>query len=229
MQTLSPERNGKFTASPCWKLFAGAATRDSYINEKAEEIVTGRMKEFSTKKTDHGHMHEPEALRNFGDVTGLIIKPLDQEFFKINDNSGATPDAVVINFSDVILATVDAKCPTDTFFKQKMIFIKESKLQYQNVPKEMFYQGQMQMLAATIRNQSLGHPPVKEHYVVRYLTAMDVDYYGETIEYNLPLDVRLFYQKIDVDYRVQEQILGLVKEAAAERDLLVKIMQKPII
>ncbi len=100
-----------------------------------------------------------------------------------------------------------------------MIFIKESKPEFQNVPKAMFYQGQMQMLA-------MG---VKEHYLVRYLTAMGLDYYGNPLEYDLPLESRIFYQKIKADERVQAQIIGLVAEAAKERDLLVKIFKKPIL
>lgn len=219
MQTLSKERIGRFTASPCYKLFVGGKTRQAYIFEKAEEVVTGKMKEFSTQKTDHGHLHEPEAIVNFGEVTGLLVEPLNQEFFKINDNCGATPDAKVVDFYGNILASVDVKCPTDTFFQQKMIFINESEPKYQNVPMQMFYQAQMQMLAMN----------VKEHYLVRYLTAMDLDYYGNTIEYDLPLDVRLFYQKIKADERVQAQIIGLVELAAKERDLLISIMKQPVL
>ena len=218
MQTLSKSRLGRFTASEIHKLFTGGATRQTYIFEKAVEVVTGRAKEFSNKHTDHGHMYEHEAIMAFNDISGLNAVNLLQEYFPINENCGATPDAKVIDFSDNILASLDAKCPTTTFFNQKMLFINESKPEFQNVPKAMFYQGQMQMLA-------LGDT---EHYLVRYLTACDVDYYGNTIEYDLPLDVRLFYQKITADERTQKQILGLVEIAVKERDLLVKIMKQPI-
>jgi len=228
MQTLSPKKIGRFSASPCWKLFAGGVTRQKYIFEKAEELATGRMKEFSNKHTDHGHMYEHEAITNFGDVTGLIVENLLQEFFQINENCGATPDAKVVDFNGNILATVDVKCPTTTFFEQKMIFIEQSKPQFQNVPKDMFYQGQMQMLAVSEHNKKLGLPPVNEHYLVRYLTACDTDKYGNSVEYDLPLDVRLFYQKIVADFRVQTQIIGLVEAAAKERDVLLQIMKKPI-
>lgn len=219
MQTLSKDRLGKFTASEIHKLFTGGKTRETYIFEVAEEKVKGHAKEFSNKHTDHGHMHEHEAIMNFGEVTGLLVENLQQEFFKINDNCGATPDAKVIDFSGKVLASVDVKCPTTSFFEQKMLFIKEAKPEFQNVPKQMFYQAQMQMLA-------MG---VKEHYLVRYLTAMDTDYYGDTIEYDLPLDVRLFYQKIKADERVQAQIIGLVELAAKERDLLISIMKQPVL
>ncbi len=218
MSTLSKERLGKFTASEIHKLFTGGTTRSTYIFEKAEEIVKGHSKEFSNKHTDHGHMHEHEAIENFSEVSGLNAENLMQEFFKINDDCGATPDAKVIDFSETVLASCDVKCPTTTFFQQKMLFIKESKPEFQNVPKAMFYQGQMQMLAMN----------VSEHYLVRYLTAMDVDYYGNVVEYDLPLNVRLFYQKIVANDRVQKQIIGLVDEAAKERDLLVKMFKTPV-
>jgi hypothetical protein len=228
MQTLSKNRLGRFTASEIHKLFTGGTTRQTYIFEKAEELATGRMKEFSNKHTDHGHMYEHEAITTFNEVTGLNAENLLQEFFPINNDCGATPDAKVVDFSGNILASMDVKCPTTTFFKQKMIFVNESKPQYQNVPKEFFYQGQMQMLAMSERNKSLGLPPVTEHYLVRYLTACDTDNYGNSVEYDLPLDVRLFYQKIEADFRVQAQIVGLVDLASKERDVLLQIMRKPI-
>ncbi len=218
MSTLSKERAGKFTASEIHKLFTGGSTRSSYIFEKAKELTTGHIKEFSNKPTDHGHMHEHEAITMFGEVTGLNAENLMQELFIINENCGATPDAKVVDFSGNVLASCDVKCPTESFFEQKMLFIKESKPEFQNVPKAMYYQGQMQMLSMN----------VEEHYLVRYLTAMDTDYYGNTIEYDLPLEIRLFYQKITADKRVQTQILGLVEAAAKERDILVKLFKTPV-
>ncbi|MES2397918.1 MAG: YqaJ viral recombinase family protein [Bacteroidota bacterium] len=228
MQTLSKERISMFTASEGHKLFTGGATRKTYIFKKAEEAVKGHSKGFSNKHTDHGHMHEHEAGVNFSEVTGLNVEPCLQKFYRINENSGATPDFTVRNFSDIITASMDCKCPTESFFEQKMIFIEQSKPQFQNVPKEMFYQGQWQMMALSEYNKSIGHPPVTEHYLVRYLASMDIDFDGNQIEYDLPLETRLFYQKIVADERVQKQILYLVEEAAKERDLLVKIFLKPI-
>lgn len=217
---LSPERIGKFTASDIYKLFIGGkgSTRDKYIFEKAQEVVTGHQKKFSNKHTDHGHMNEYEAIASFKDVTGFNVEYLDQQYFAINDNCGATPDAKVVDFSDNIIASCDVKCPTETFFEQKLLQIKESKPKYQNVPKEMYYQAQMQMMA-------LG---TDTHYLVRYLTSMEVDFNGDKIEYNLPLEVRLFYKEIKADKEVQDEILRLVEEASKERDALVKILLSPI-
>lgn len=230
---LSKERIGNFTASSGWKLWPGVkggmTTRNTYIFEKAVERLTGQVVQFSNKNTEHGHMHEPEAIENFGLVSGLLVEDFGQEYLPINKNSGATPDAKVIDFDGIILATCDVKCPTTTFFRQKIDFVNESKPEYQNCPKEYFIQGQIQMLAATIHNEKLGHPPVTEHYLVRYLTSADVDYYGNTIEYDLPLETRIFWAKITADKKWQDEFLAHVDSAANERDLLIEIMRKPII
>lgn len=219
--TLSKERLGKFTASSIHKLFVGGkgATRDTYIREKAEEMVLGHAKNFSNKNTEHGHMNEFEAIETFGKVTGFNVEYLEQEYFPINSNCGSTPDAKVVDFSGKILASCDVKCPTESFFKQKMQMVLESKPEFQNSPKEYFYQAQMQMM-------SLG---VDKHYLVRYLTKMDMDYEGNKIEYDLPEDVRLFYKVIEADPKVQQSILDAVEVAAKERDLIVEMLLKPIL
>lgn len=231
MQTLSSDRLGKFTASSIFKLFVGGAgkTRDTYIFEKAEEIVRGHAKMFRNKDTDHGLMNEYEAIQSFKEETGFLVEYLDQAFFKIDENSGATPDAKVVDFSGVTVASLDVKCPTETFFKQKYEQVKESKPEFQNVPKAYFYQAQMQMKALTVENERLGLPPVNEHYLVRYLTKMDIDDDGNKIEYDLPLNIRLFYKKIKADPIIQKDIKRLVDIAAMERDVLVRIFKTPIL
>lgn len=230
MQTLSSERIGKFTASSIFKLFVGGQgkVRDTYIFEKAEEIVKGHQKTFSNKHTEHGLNNEYEAMQAFKEVTGILVELLDQRFFPINANSGATPDGRAVDFSGVTIASIDAKCPTESFFKQKMLQIKEGKAQFQNVPKEYYYQAQMQMMALSAENERLGHPPVTDHYLVRYLTAMEIDDDGNKFEYDLPLSVRLFYKKITADKFIQDDIIRLVDAAAMERDVLVNIFKTPI-
>lgn len=221
MQGLSSNRIGNFTASEIYKLFIGGkgATRDSYIFDKAEEKVKGHQKQFRNKHTEHGNLNEFEAINCFAEQTGLITEYLRQEYFPINENCGATPDAKIMDFVGNTIASMDVKCPTETFFKQKMEQIKESKPQYQNVPKAYFYQAQMQMMSLE----------VNEHYLVRYLTAMDIDDDGNKIEYNIPLNVRLYYKVITADKKVQSEILELVEQAVKERDELVKIFLTPII
>ena len=218
--TLSKERLGNFTASSIHKLYVGGKgkTRDTYIFEKAEERIRGHAKGFGSKDMDHGTMNEFEAIESFKEVSGLIVEYLEQEYFAINDNCGATPDAKVVDFSGKTIASVDVKCPTETFFKQKILMIESGKPEYQNVPKEYYYQAQVQMLSLD----------VQEHYLVRYMTSTDIDYDGNKIEYDLPLNVRLYYKIIKADKDVQADMLEKVQQAATERDILIKILTTPI-
>jgi len=221
---LSNERLGRFTASRIADLFlgpnGGKAKREKYIFEKAEEVVKGHAKpQISNKYTNHGQFNEYEAIQVFGEATGFNVDYLNQKYYPINENCGATPDAAKVDFSDNFLASVDVKCPIETFFIQKMMMINEAKPEYQNVPKDYYYQAQMQMMALK----------VDTHYLVRYLTKMDMDDDGNKVEYDLPLEVRLFFKEIKADPAVQKQILLEVDKASEERDLLVKIFKSPIL
>jgi hypothetical protein len=218
---LSKERLGKFTASRASDLFVGGkgVTRDKYIFEKAQEIVLGHAKQFSNKHTQHGNLNEFEAIQSFKEVTGLNVEYLEQEYFAINENCGATPDAKVVDFFDKVIASVDVKCPTETFFAQKMMMLNESKPEFQNVPKSYYYQAQMQMMSLN----------VDKHYLVRYLTKSDIDFEGNKVEYDLPIETRIYYKLITADSEVQKKILELVEQASKERDALVKIFLTPIL
>lgn len=228
---LSNERLGKFTASSIFKLFVGGGgvTRDKYVFEKADEIFRGHPKRtYTSKSMEHGLMNEYEAIQAFNEVTGLTAIYLDQEYFPINENCGSTPDACVKDFNDVIIASKDVKCPTEKFSEQKFLIVNAKMPKYQNAPKDMYYQAQMQMMSLTAYNKTKGHPPVTEHYLSRYLTKMDFDDLGNKYEYEIPLNVRLFYQIIKADEEVQKEILTLVEKASTERDAIVKILQQPI-
>jgi hypothetical protein len=228
---LSNERLGKFTASTIHNLFVGGkgAIKDSYIMDKAIESVKGYAKSFSSKHTEHGNINELEALESLIEVTGLNVVYTDSVYYPINENCGSTPDAVILDFDNIISATVDLKCPTEKFFEQKMMMINDSKPEFQNVPKAYFYQAQMQMMSLTKYNKSLGHPAVTNHYLVRYLTSTNYDFDGNKIEIDLPLNVRIFYKIIKADLKVQAKILQEVAQASEQRDALIQILKQPII
>lgn len=217
--TLSPERLGRFTASSIYKLVVGGKTRETYIFEKAVESIKGHAKGFSNKYTEHGHLNEYEAIETFRKLTGKEIVYLEQKYFAINENFGATPDAAEEDFNNKFLASCDVKCPPETFFAQKMALIKESKPEYQNVTKEFFFQAQAQMMALN----------VDRHLLVWYLTSMDTTFEGDKVEYNIPLETRLFYTEIKADPKVQDMLLKEVEQAAKERDLIIEILRKPIL
>jgi hypothetical protein len=231
---LSKERIGKFTASIGYHLIpgprGGTATRDKCIQKRAEEIVTGFQEEFFSRPTEHGKINEFEAGEEFTKLTGLIIESNNQTYMPIDENSGATPDFLEKDFNDIIIATVDTKCPFTKFFEQKMMIINESKPEYQNSPLSMFVQAQMQMRAATVFNAKLGHPPVLKHHLVRYLTSSIIDDDGMKIEIDLPIESRMFWKVITFDeVFYNTKIQPNIDTAADERDLLVKIFKQPII
>jgi len=219
---LSDESLGKFTASRIVDLFTGGqgVTRFKYILEKAEEVIKKHRKDaFVNQYTQHGEYNEHEGIESFRLATGFNVKYLEQKYFPINENCGSTPDAQVEDFAGNILAPVDNKCPFSKFFEQKMMILKESKPEYQNCPKQMYFQVQMQMMSL---KTDIG-------YLVRYLTSANVDQDGNKYEYDLPLDVRLFYKEVKKDEKVQEEILKAVEKAAEERDQLVEQLKTPFI
>lgn len=161
---LSKNRLGKFTASRMHELFIGGqgVQRYKYILEKAEEIVKGHEKEaFFSKYTQHGEVNEWEGIQVFGTITGFQVEFLEQKFFEINKDCGATPDFAVTDFGGTRLASADMKCPATKFFEQKMMILKNSKPEYQNCTKEHYIQVQTQMLSMN----------VDTGYLVRYLTS----------------------------------------------------------
>lgn len=225
MQQLSNKRIGCFTASRVSELVigpkGGSATRDKYIKQKAAEKLTGIVNRgVKTYAIEHGQFNEYEALEGFKTATGLNVVYGSQEYFSIDENSGATPDGFVVDFDNKRIATIDAKCPQpDSFFEQKLMIIKEGKPEYQNVPKSYFYQAQMQMMAVG----------VDTHYLVRYLAEYFEDENGDLIPCELPLEQRIYYSEIKADKEVQKEILEMIKSAVEERDLLIKIYKQPII
>jgi len=232
---LSRERIGCFTASRISELVigvrGGTATRDKYIRQKAVEKATGiANRGVKTYAMEHGSFNEYEALEAFQNVSGLNVLIGKQEYFKIDENSGATPDGFVVDFNDVITATIDAKSPQpDGFYEQKMLLIDEGKPEYQNVPKSYFYQAQVQMMAATVHNATLGLSPVNEHYLVRYLAEYFEDENGDLIQVELPVEERIFWSHIKADKKYQDEISEMIRTASAERDLLIQIFKQPII
>lgn len=231
---LSKDRHGKFTASIGYEVIPGArggmAKRDKCIMDRAEEICTGMQKEIFGRALTHGTINEFEAGEEFKKLSGLIVESNDQRYMPIDANSGATPDFLVKDFSDIIIATVDTKCPLTKFFEQKMMVINESKPEYQNTPLQMFVQAQMQMKAATVLNATMGHPPVTKHYLVRYLTSCLIDDDGMKIEIDLPIESRMFWKEITFDQLFYDTILQPnIDSAAEERDKYVTIFKQPII
>jgi hypothetical protein len=224
-------RLGKFTASEIYKLLTDPKTKEakengylsdtakSYILEKAVETFTGYRKQYSCDAMDHGVRNELEAFESFCEISGLDFEMTSSQFYSINEYSGASPDGVLYNDLDIV-AVLDVKCPfsPQSFFEQKKMVIDSSSPKYQNVPKNYYYQMQMQMMAT---GSSKG-------YLARYLTSSYVDDYGNKYEFDLPLDVRLFYSEIHEDLSVQREIIDRIDKAESLKQDYIKLLKQKI-
>lgn len=219
------QRKGKFTASEIYKLFVEPKTikdRDAgvwsdtahkYIFEKAVETATGWRAEFNSPALNHGVVNELEGFETFEKLTGLGFQLTSTTFYPINDYAGASPDGVLYGESfDVIESVMDIKCPFSpvSFFEQKELFLQPDS-DFQGVPKNYFYQLQMQMLATG----------AKSAYLVRYLTSSFTDNYGNKHEYNMPLENRIFWQVLTADEAVHKQILDKIEKAEQTKQTII--------
>jgi hypothetical protein len=225
---IKTHRAGKFTASQIHKLFVGGngKTRETYILETAILKLTGYKKDFTSRHTEHGNLFENEAIDHSKSVLGLNLVWMGDRFIPMGDDAGCTLDCWELELmGEKVIATVDMKCPSAKFFDQKLEFVQAKKPEYQFVPKEYFYQGQMQMMVASAY---LGYE-VNQHRVVRYLPD---GYYDELDEYHsfgLAPHQRIFAATIEADKEVQAAITEAIEAAVHERDLMVKILETPII
>jgi hypothetical protein len=98
------QRLGKFTASEIHKLLGDGKVRETYILEKATEILTGEpVSDLSGMKAlEWGKKHEKEAYLLF-DSSGKGF--LGETFFEYEKWAGGSPDGLFGN------AAVEIKCP----------------------------------------------------------------------------------------------------------------------
>lgn len=98
------ERLGKFTASEIHKLLGDGKVRDTYIFEKATEILTGEpVSDLSGMKAlEWGKKHEKEAYTLWeGGTKGF----LGEKFFPLNEWAGGSPDGKIWE------QVIEVKCP----------------------------------------------------------------------------------------------------------------------
>lgn len=225
---IKKARAGKFTASSIHKLFVGGkgVTRDNYILETAILKLTGYKKDFTSRHTEHGNVYEYEAIDHSKSVLGLNLVWRGDEFTPMGEDAGCTLDCWELELmGDKVIATVDMKCPSAKFFDQKLEFAQAKKPEFQFVPKEYFYQGQMQMLVAS---RHLGYE-VNTHRVVRYLPDGYWDELDEYHSFNLTPRQRIFAATITADKAVQEEIDDKIEIAVPERDAMVEILAHEMI
>lgn len=222
-QTWSEQRAGKWTASEIWKLFveprskadkdAGvfSETAETYILEKAVERKTGYKKKFTSKEMEHGVINEKDAHDAFVKHCKLDLTFTNKDFFKIDDNAGASPDAVLYSGLDVLMV-VDYKCPQPlTFFQAKRALFNDEPIE-----KMYFYQLQMQMLATK----------ATKAFLVYYLAEEFGNTYTGEIEhrFDLPIGDRMFYKMIEADKSVWDEILHKIQRAEDRCQYLMSII-----
>ena len=109
-------RLGKFTSSEVYNLFTEPRTKQArengelsqsaqtYIEQKAVEMIYRTHDEFSSPSLDWGNYAEPLAINHYMETFGVDVKSGD--FWTINDDIGSSPDGIV---SDDKL--IEIKCP----------------------------------------------------------------------------------------------------------------------
>ena len=210
-------RKGKFTASEIWKLFTEPRTKadkeagkfsqtaESYITEKAVEMAFGYRPKFTSKEMEHGIINEAagfSAFLDYAPIQGWEYCP--QEFFAIDENSGASPDGIC-KVEEQITAVVDIKCPQPLTF-----FALRAEGDALEVEAKYFYQLQMQMLAT---GSNVG-------YLVYYLAEEFGNTYTGEVEatFDLPVKNRLIIQQVPEDKAIQLEMMEKVRRAVVRRD-----------
>jgi hypothetical protein len=221
--TWEEQRAGKWTASEIWKLFveprskadkdAGilSETAESYVLEKAIQRKTGYKKKFTSKEMDHGIINEKDAHDAFVKQSNLNLTLTNKQFFAINEYAGASPDAVLYDQLDVHMV-VDYKCPQPLNF----FLAKKNWINHKPIDRMYFYQLQMQMLATKAPKACL----------VNYLADEFGNTYTGEVEhrFDLPLNERIFFQMIDADTEVFDQMLEKIEAAEVYCKELMKII-----
>ena len=135
-------RRGRATASEIHKIMGikgFGETGESYTFEKACEIVFGLPEEKETTNKDliRGTELEPFAFAKFQEIKdNEFLDVTESEFILYNDYSGASPDGLVSDNSNL-----EIKCP------QRNNFFKIIALGKDAIKKDYLYQMQFQMMA----------------------------------------------------------------------------------
>ncbi len=214
---LNPEQKlGGVGASDIGKLFTkaglSAKTAHSLALEKAEELITGERKKFTTAAMLHGIYSEPDAFND-------VIKPLFPNSIYQSDVSiliadigqdariWASPD--VVDESEPF--TLDIKCPVSVYTYAENI---------RKTPDTYIVQNQMQMMAT-------GH---KQGYLLFYLTAREVDEFGNKMgsEYNIDISERHTFIPVSAMDEYHQEIYKRAEDFFVLRDAIYNDIAKAI-
>ena len=113
----------------------------TYINEKASELLTGTMRQFTSFSTDWGNDHEPMAVNELRKTFKNIeyFGNENKKFFKYGKFSGGSPDAINR------LTVFEIKCPENPANHVENLLIKNSH-KLKEIHKDYWFQIQMNMV-----------------------------------------------------------------------------------
>lgn len=184
-------RLGRFTASQIDNLLGVKGlglTGESYIFEKASEIVFGADEEESFVSYDmqRGTELEPIAFAKFKELKELeFIDVSETSFFVLGDHAGASPDGLVGN--DAIL---EIKCPRPMkFFK----LIKDNQI-------DKVYMSQMQM-------QMLCTNSVRAHFF-NYIIFNGVEMWHEIVVERDEKIIQLIKDRLSEAVKIKGEFIG---------------------
>ena len=123
MESFNDARIGSFTGSEIHKLMVKGKLKDqyfgdgaiTYINDKVNEWLNQKPKDSIENKweLEWGKNHEEEAVAWFEQMTGKKVQHFgvkNYKFFDYTDNSGASPDGLIVGEK----AIIEIKCPANS-------------------------------------------------------------------------------------------------------------------
>lgn len=137
-------RLAKFTSSEIHNLLGGGFQR--YVRLKIGEEVTGKSAkdEVNTPATMHGNMFEAEAIKRWGNYTGIDFLVTQQLIADSNSRFGSTPDFLIVvrESPDKLfyeVETGEVKCPP-TYDNYLLLFECKTPQDLKKAKKEYYWQ-----------------------------------------------------------------------------------------
>jgi putative phage-type endonuclease len=133
-------RLGRFTASQIHKLISKKGftqTANSYVMEKVTEEIIGYKEDFQNMAMVWGNDHEAEARELYELITNQTVEEVG--FVEFGAEAGGSPDGLVDEEG-----MIEIKCPYNSQHHLVHGLIET----VEDVPKEYFWQMQMNMMAA---------------------------------------------------------------------------------
>lgn len=208
-------RLGSFTSSQIYKLFTEPKTKSdkeasnlsetakAYINEKASEILTGTVRQFTSSATEWGCDMEPRCIELLKKEYPKIeyFGNENKRFFKLTNFAGGSPDAVHENL------VFEIKCPENPANHIEYLQCKNAE-DLKREHKDYYYQLQMNMAA------------LAKHYSIDF--SLMVGYFVSYCPIMLNDKLKLDVLEIMPDFNFYNKLTSTIEKAEA---YLLKIIE----